>query len=237
MKKTTLIMIFSGIVLTMISCDGKKQNPLLTDFNTPFNVPPFDKIEVAHFEPAFADAMNQQKAAIKPIITCKDEPTFENTILAYEYSGGLLRTVSSVFYPLTTANTGPEMQEASHRLAPLLSGHSDDNNLNPELFKRIKAVYDKKDELNLNPEQQMLLTKIYKGFVRGGANLPEEKQKRFREINESLSTLSLKFGDNVLAETNNFKLVSEEEKDVAGLLEGGIAGAAEEAKSQGMEGK
>lgn len=237
MKKIPMIMILSGIILAMVSCEQKQKNPLLEEFNTPFNVPPFDKIEVAHFEPAFVEAIKQQKAEIDAILSIKDEPTFENTVEAFEYSGGLLRKVSSVFYPLTTANTGPEMQEASQRIAPLLSGHSDDINLNPELFKRIKAVYDKKDELDLNPEQQMLLEKIYKGFVRGGANLPEEKQQRFREINEALSKLSLKFGDNVLAETNSFALIIDNEKDLVGLPDGVIAGAAEEAKSRNMEGK
>lgn len=237
MKKIPTIMVLTGIVLAMVSCGGKQKNPLLGDFNTPFNVPPFDKIEVTHFEPAFVEAIKQQKAEIESILSCKDEPTFENTVEAFEYSGGLLRKVSSVFYPLTTANTGPAMQEASQRIAPMLSGHSDDINLNPELFKRIKAVYDKKDELKLNPEQQMLLEKIYKGFVRGGANLPEEKQQRFREINEALSKLSLKFGDNVLAETNAFALIIDNEADLAGLPAGVIAGAADEAKNREMDGK
>ncbi|HPE19431.1 MAG TPA: M3 family metallopeptidase [Tenuifilaceae bacterium] len=237
MRKIFLIMVSTGIFLSMFSCKNESQNPLIAEFNTPFNVPPFDKIKVEHFEPAFAEAVKQQKAEVDAIVNSTEEPTFENTILAFEYSGGLLRKVSSVFYPLTTAKTGPELQAVSQRVAPMLSGHKDDINLNPNLFKRIKAVYDKKDELSLNPEQQMLLEKIYKGFVRGGANLPEEKQQRFREINEALSKLSLKFGDHVLAETNAFQLVIDNKEDLAGLPDGVIAGAAEEAKSRGMEGK
>ncbi len=237
MRKIFLLMVSTGIFMAMVSCNNEQQNPLLSDFNTPFNVPPFDKIKVEHFEPAFAEAMKQQKTEIEAILNNTEEPTFENTILAFEYSGSLLRKVSSVFDPLTLANTSPEMQEVSQRIAPLLSGHKDDINLNPELFKKIKVVYEKKDELSLNAEQQMLLEKIYKSFVRGGANLPEDKQQRFREINESLSKLSLKFGDHVLAEANEFQLVIESEADLAGLPEGVIAGAAEEAKNRGLEGK
>ena len=218
-----------------IAC--KEKNPLLTDFDTPFGVPPFEKIKVEHFEPAFIEAMNQQKAAIDKIVNNPEEPTFENTILALEYSGTLLSKVSGVFYPLSSANTGPEMQAVAQKLAPMFSGHNDDINLNPELFNRIKAVYEMKDEIDLNPEQLMLLTKIYDGFVRGGANLEPEKQARFREINEQLSKLTVQFGDNVLAETNSYQMVVDNEDDLAGLPEWLITSAAEVAKKAGLEGK
>lgn len=221
----------------MVSCQKKETNPLLMEFNTPFNAPPFDKIKAEHFEPAFIEAMKQQKMEIETILKNTDEPTFENTILELEYSGGLLRTVANVFYPLTSAVTNAEMQAVSQNIAPLLSAHNDDINLNPELFAKVKAVYEKKDALGLNPEQQMLLTKIYDGFVRGGANLAADKQQRFREINESLSKLELKFSDNVLAETNSYKLVIENKDDLAGLPEGVIAAAAEAATAAGMTGK
>lgn len=235
MKKIIMLTFSAGLLLGVISC--KEKNPLLTDFNTPFGVPPFDKIKVEHFEPAFIEAMKQQKAAIDQIVNSKEEPTFENTILALEYSGALLSKVSGVFYPLSSANTGPAMQEVTQKLAPMFSRHNDDINLNPELFKRIKAVYVKKDELDLNPEQLMLLTKIYDGFVRGGANLDPEKQARFREINEELSKLSVQFGDNVLAETNSYQMVIENEDDLAGLPEWLKTSAAEVANRTGHEGK
>lgn len=235
MKRLIMITVTAGMLFTVISC--KEKNPLLTDFNTPFNVPPFEKIKVEHYEPAFIEAMSQQMKAVEAIVNNPEEPTFDNTIVALEYSGSLLSKVLNVFYPLTTANTGPEMQAVAQKVAPMFSRHADDINLNPELFKRIKAVYDKRIEIELNPEQLMLLTKIYDGFVRGGANLPAEKQARFREINEALSTLELRFGDNVLAETNSYQMVLENENDLAGLPEWLIASAAEVAKNAGLEGK
>jgi peptidyl-dipeptidase Dcp len=235
MKKVLMLTLSAGLLFGVFSC--KEKNPLLTDYNTPFNVPPFDKIMVEHFEPAFVEAMNQQKIEIEAIISNPDEPTFENTIIALEYSGELLTNVADVFYPLTSANTNPQMQEVAQKLAPMFSRHSDDINLNPDLFKKIKTVYDKREELDLNPEQQMLLNKIYDGFVRGGANLEQEKQARFREINEALSQLTVKFGDNVLAETNNYQMVIDNEEDLVGLPQDLIASAAEYAKSVGQEGK
>ncbi len=230
-----MVALSAGMLFAVISC--KEKNPLLTDFNTPFNAPPFEKIKIEHYEPAFIEAMSQQMKAVEAIVNNPEEPTFDNTIVALEYSASLLTKVLNVFYPLTTANTGPEMQAVAQKLAPMLSRHSDDINLNPELFKRIKAVYEKREEIELNPEQLMLLTKIYDGFVRGGANLPADKQARFREINEALSTLELRFGDNVLAETNSYQMVLENEADLAGLPDWLIASAAEVAKNAGMEGK
>ncbi|MDY0196934.1 MAG: M3 family metallopeptidase [Tenuifilaceae bacterium] len=235
MKKLLMVTLSAGLLLGVFSC--KEKNPLLTDYNTPFNVPPFEKIKVEHYEPAFMEAMKQQKQTIDKIVNSADEPTFENTIEALEYSGSLLSEVIGAFYPLTSANTNPEIQELAQKFAPMLSSHSDDISLNPELFKRVKAVYEIKDELDLNPEQQMLLKKVYNGFVKGGANLPEDKQARFREINEALSLLAVKFGDNVLAEINNFQMVIDNEADLAGLHESDRQAAAEVAKEAGLEGK
>jgi peptidyl-dipeptidase Dcp len=235
MKRLLMLTVSAGLLFGLFSC--KEKNPLLTDYNTPFNVPPFDKIKVEHFEPAFDEGMRQQMEEINAIINNSEAPTFENTILALEYSGKLLTRVSGTYYPLSSASTGPEMQAVAQNIAPKLSGHRDNINLNPELFKRIKAVYETKDELELNPEQTKLLEKIYDDFVRGGANLPEEKQGRFREINERLSKLTLNFGDNVLAETNNYQLVVENEADLAGLPQWLIDAAADVATKAGMEGK
>ncbi|MDD2197800.1 MAG: M3 family metallopeptidase [Bacteroidales bacterium] len=235
MKKLLMLTLSAGVLLGVFSC--KEKNPLLTDYNTPFNVPPFDKIKVEHYEPAFIEAMKQQKQAIDKIVNSTEEPTFENTIEALEYSGGLLSEVASVFYPLTSANTNPQMQELAQKFASMLSSHGDDISLDPELFKRVKAVYDSKEELELNPEQQMLLRKVYNGFVKGGANLPEDKQARFREINEALAMLTVKFGNNVLAETNSYQMVVEDEADLAGLPESVKQAAAEVAKDAGLEDK
>jgi peptidyl-dipeptidase Dcp len=237
MKLKPILMLSAGLLFTLFSCQKKEANPLLVEFNTPFNVPPFDQIKPEHFEPAFIEAMKQQKLEIEAILSNNEEPTFENTILELEYSGSLLRKVSSIFYPLNSALISPQMQAISQVVAPLISGHNDDINLNPSLFEKVKAVYNKKDEMNLNGEQQMLLDKIYKGFVRGGANLPAEKQARFRQINEALSKLELQFGDNVLAETNNFEMVVDSKADLAGLPEGVIAAAAEKAEKVGKAGK
>lgn len=230
-----MLTLSAGLLFGIFSC--KEKNPLLEEFNTPFGVPPFDQIKVEHFEPAFVEAMDQQAKAIDAIVKNTDEPTFENTVEALEYSGETLSKVLSVFYPLTSANTNPEIQALAQKLAPMLSRHSDDINLNPELFKKIKAVYDNRESLELNPEQAKLLEKTYKGFVRGGANLPADKQARFREINEQLSQLTVKFGDHVLAETNNYQMVVDKEEDLAGLPEWVKAAAAEVAKNAGMEGK
>ena len=235
MKRLIMLTLSAGLLFGIFSC--KEKNPLLEEFNTPFGVPPFDQIKVEHFEPAFVEAMDQQAKAIDAIVKNTDEPTFENTVEALEYSGETLSKVLSVFYPLTSANTNPEIQALAQKLAPMLSRHSDDINLNPELFKKIKAVYDNRESLELNPEQAKLLEKTYKGFVRGGANLPADKQARFREINGQLSQLTVKFGDHVLAETNNYQMVVDKEEDLVGLPEWVKAAAAEVAKNAGMEGK
>jgi len=181
--------------------------------------------------------MKEHKQEIDVIINNPEEPTFENTIAALEYGGMRLSEVVKIFFALSSANTSPELQALAQRIAPMLSSHSDDIYLNPNLFKRVKAIYEVKETLDLSLEQKRVLDKIYDGFVRGGANLPEEKQARFREINEKLSTLTLKFGDNVLAETNSFKLVIDNPDDLAGLPEPLIAATAEKAKSEGLEGK
>ncbi len=235
MKKMLMFTISAVLVLFFFSC--KQNNPLLSDYDTPFNVPPFDEIKVEHYEPAFDEGMRQQMEKINQIVNNSEEPTFENTILALEYSGELLDKVARTYYPLSSANTSAEMQAVAQVIAPKLSRHNDNINLNAELFKKIKTVYNVKDELDLNAEQKKLLDKIYEGFVRGGANLPEEKQARFREINEELSKLTLQFGDNVLAETNNYKMVIDNEEDLAGLPEWLINSAAEAAKNAGEEGK
>lgn len=240
MKK---ILLSAGLVAFLTACGGGGQpasqtgNPFFTEYTTPHGVPPFDQIKVEHYKPAFLQGMDEQKKEIEAILNQKEEPTFENTIVALDQSGKLLRKVSSVFYGLNSANTNDEMQALSKELSPLLSKHSDDISLNPELFKRVKAVYDNRASLGLDAEQAKLLEETYKDFERGGANLPEEKQARLRELNNEISMLQLTFGQNMLKETNAFKLVVEKEEDLAGLPADLIATAAETAKAQGLEGK
>lgn len=226
----TIIFIFCGIIFS-------QENPLLKPYETPFNVPPFDRIKVEHFLPAFKEAIQQQENEINKIINNAAIPTFSNTIEALENSDILLSEIAGVFYNMLSANTSKELQEIAQEIAPLLSQHNDNILLNKQLFERIKYVYDRRNELKLSPEKMTLLEETYKRFIRGGAGLDEEKQKRLREINERLSVLSLKFGNNLLAETNNFKLIIENEEDLAGLPENIISTAYETAQKNGFEGK
>lgn len=230
-----------AIVLSLatLGCNSPKgeTNPLLTDFDTPHQVPPFDKIKAEHFKPAYEAAIKQQQEKIAAIVASKEEPNFANTIEALEYSGLLLSKVESVFNNLTEANTSDSLQQIAEEVSPLVSANSDNINLNAGLFQKVKAIYDKKDNLGLNAEQAMLLHNTYQGFVRGGALLEAEKQTRFREINAELALLTLKFGDNLLSETNAFKLIIEKQEDLVGLPQSIVDGGAETAKENSMEGK
>ncbi len=224
------------IGLTIMSCSKQETNPFLTEWNTPFGTPPFDKIMEEHYLPAVKEGIKQHNAEIEAIIANKDKADFKNTIEALDYAGATLTRVTRVFSGMSESMTNDNMQEISKELTPLLSKHNDDINLNPELFKRIKAVYDKKDDLNLTTEQSRLLDDYYKGFVRGGANLIDNDKAEFRKINEELSLLSLKFGENVLKETNKFELVLEA-NDLDGLPESVREMGASEAKDRDYEGK
>lgn len=205
----------------------KGSNPFMQEWKTPYGVPPFDKIKNEHYIPAFEAGMKQQVAEIKAIVSNKQTPNFDNTILALENSGQLLYRVSSVFFNLLECSNSPEMEKIATDIYPKLSQHGDDISLNPKLFARVKAVYDSRNSLNLNPEQLRLLQETYNGFVRGGANIPAEKQARFREINEQLSLLTLQFGNNVLKQTNNYKLVVDNVAKLDGMPQSQIAAALE----------
>lgn len=222
----------------MYSCATQtEQNPFLSEFQTPNGVPPFDRIELKHYEPAFEKGMAEQNALIQAIIDNQEEPTFENVIVALDESSPILNRVGGVFYNLTEAETNDNLAALEMKLSPLMSAHSDNISLNQALFKKVDAVYQKRESLGLNTEQMRLLDKTYKNFVRSGANLPADKQARLREINSKLSTLGISFGNNVLAENNTFKLYIDNKEDLAGLPEGTIGAAAEEAKADGQEGK
>lgn len=237
MKKTGLISLIVLLMVAACAPTKEEKNPFLSDYNTPFNVPPFDKIREAHYMPAFEEAMRQHKLEIENIVSNTEAPNFANTIEAYEYSGSLLRNVSLVFYNANSANTNDEIQAIATELAPKMSQHNDNIRLNPDLFARVKAVYEQKDQLDLNPEQKKLLDETYKGFIRSGAGLSADKQERLREINKELSSLTLKFGQNVLGETNKFKMEVDNEADLAGLPQSAIDGAAERAAADSLPGK
>lgn len=235
MKKTFFLVIIVGFLFLGSSKQG--ENPFFREFNTPFQVPPFGEIKEEHYLPAFKEGMKQQQQEIEAIVNNPEAPTFENTIEALENSGALLRKASNVFDILNGSMTNDRMQEIAKEVAPLRSKHEDDILLNEKLFQRVKAVYNQKDKLNLTTEQNMLLEKYYKDFVRGGANLDEEKKAKLREINQELSLLSVKFGENVLKENNRFELIIKNEEDLAGLPQSVITAAAEAAKERGHEGK
>ncbi|MGN7808522.1 M3 family metallopeptidase [Flavobacterium sp. 22076] len=205
-------------------------------FNTKHNTAPFSQIKIEDYVPAFNEGIALAKAEIDAIVNNPDAPTFENTIVAMDYSGDILDRLSSIFFNLNSAETNDEMQKIAQEVSPLLSEFGNDIRLNADLFARVKAVYDQKESLGLNPEQTTLLDKKYKSFSRNGANLPEDKKNQLREIDKELSKLSLQFGENVLAETNNFELHLTDEKDLSGLPEGTIEAARLLAKNQEKEG-
>jgi len=213
-----------------------QENPLLTEWDTPFGVPPFDRIQNEHYLPAFRAGMERQKEEIAAIIDNDAAPTFANTIEALERSGGALTRVANVFYALDSAHTNDAIKETARAVAPELSAHGDDISLNADLYARVKVVYDQRGSLDLGPEQQRLLEETHKQFVRSGVNLPPEKQARLREINGELAELSQEFGENLLEETNDFDLHITDEADLGDLPESLRAAAAEEAKRRGHDG-
>lgn len=233
MKKLLSLCLLSII---MMSCNQSK-NPFFEEYDTPYGAVPFDKIKVEHFMPAFQEGIKQQTAEIEAIVNNPEAPTFENTLEAMENSGQLLSKVSYVFSCLTGAETTDELTALSMEVSPLLSAHSDNISLNDKLFQRVKAVYEQKDQLNLNQEQARLLEITYKDFIRSGAALNEADKNRLREINMELSKLALQFSDNVLKETNQYMLVIDKQEDLAGLPQSVIDAAAITAKNKGQEGK
>lgn len=196
-------------------------------FNTKHDTAPFSQIQLADYKPAFEEAIRITKTEIKAITSCTEKPTFTNTIEALAYSGMQLDRISNIFFNLNSAETNAEMQEIAQEIAPMLSSLSNDILLDEALFERVKRIYEQQNELQLSTEQLTLLDKSYKSFVRNGALLTEEQKKRLREIDAELAQTSLKFGENVLEETNNYRLQITDKKDLEGLPEGAI----EEAKA------
>ena len=212
--KTSILTLACATLILASACKNNTQmeNPFFTEWNTPYNIPDFEKIKPEHYMPAFELGMKQQKEEIDDIVNNPDAPSFANTIEALEYSGALLNEVSAVFFNLSECINSDEMEQIAEEVSPLLSAHGDDIMLNDKLFARIKAVYEQRDQLGLDGEQLRLLDETYKNFVRNGANVPADKQARFREINSQLASLTLRFGNNVLKATNAVSLALSEEQ-------------------------
>ena len=230
MKKAMTIIILSSILVAGCHKKGTEiaeTNPFFQEWNTPYGVPPFDKIKIEHYLPAFEEGMKQHKAEVDSIANNPEAPTFANTIEALEYSGELLDKVSNVFFNIVECCNSEEMEKLTEEILPKVTQHSDDISLNAKLFARIKTVYDQKDSLNLTDEQMRLLDITYKNFVRNGANIPEEQQPRFREINEKLSLLTMKFGNNVRKATNDYKLVVDDVAKLEGMPQSQLDAALE----------
>ncbi len=239
------LLLAAGMAVVMSACQsGQKPsgetaegNPFFSEYTTPFGVPPFDKIKVEHYKPAFTKALEEHKQEIKSIVENSDAPTFENTILAFDNSGELLTKVMLAFSSESSINATDQLQALEQEIYPILSKHSDDIRLNADLFAKIKAVYDQRDSLGLDKEQAKLLEKTYKSFARQGANLPKEAQEKLRVLNERISTLELTFNQNLLKETNAFHMVVDKKEDLAGLSESLIAAAAAQAEADSLPGK
>lgn len=243
MKKTCLTIVLSAATTFGTAAEENKtktdmnENPFFTEYATRFAVPPFDEIRIEHYKPAFLTGMEEHQREIDAIVNNTAAPDFENTIVALDRCGKLLRNVSAVFFGLNSANTSDEMQALNRELSPLTSRHYDDIMLNRKLFDKVKHTYERRKDANLNREQERLLEETYRDFVRSGAGLDAEKQNRLRELNSQISLLQLTFGQNMLKETNGFRLVIDTEEDLSGLPQNLINVAADEAKSAGMDGK
>ena len=236
------LMIAATMSCLFCACSQKENltsNPFLTEFQTPYATPDFDRIQFEHYEPAFLKGIEQQNEEIQSIVQNTEAPTFENTVVALDNSGEILSRVSGVFFALTEADTNDSLIALQGRIAPMLSEHQDNIYLNADLYQRIATLHQQEEDgtLSLNTEQHYLLDKYYKRFVRSGASLDADKQQRLREINKQLSTLTIDFGNHVLADNNAYQLVIDKEEDLAGLPEAVISGAAHEAEARGLADK
>lgn len=234
MAMTTTLLV--GQISPQEAAKIKAENPLVKEWNTPFQTPPFDLIKTEHYKPAILLAIEEAKQEVNAIIVNRATPDFENTIAALERAGGLLNKVLGVFFCIDGCMTSPELQKISEEITPALTAYSNDVNMNPELFAKVKQVYDKRDDLALTLEQRTLLENTYKGFIRSGALLEGAAKEEYRKISEELSLLSIKYQKNVLADQNAFTLNVKSKKDLKGLPEFALTAAKEEAKARGQKG-
>lgn len=238
MKKVFYLLIAMATIMT--ACKKKQtdqHNPFFEEWGGEFGLPPFAKITDADYRPAIIEGIKQHEAEIKAIIDNQEEPTFANTIEAYDHSGQLLDKVMNVIFNLNSSDSNDSLKAIVEFALPMLSEHKDNTFMNPDFFKRVETVYKNQEKENLTTEQKMVLDKIYKQFTRNGIALPADKQERLRQVNKELGLLQQKFGNNLLAETNAFSLVIDNKEDLAGLPESAIEAAADEAKATGKEGK
>lgn len=229
-----------AVALAAVSCNTQTKeqgNPFYAEWKTPFGVPPFDQIRNEHYLPAIDSGIALARLQIAEITANAEAPTFANTVAQYDRAGELMSKVAYVFYSQTSANTNDTLEALQMEIAPKMSAFSDEVLLNAELFSRIRTVWENRSAEELNDEELFLLENMYKSFVRNGALLGPEDQEILKKLNQELSLLTVKFSQNVLEETNSFRLVIDDEADLKGLPESVIAGAADEAKSAGMEGK
>ena len=229
-------LLIAGTALALICSCNSMENPLLKESSAPFGAPEFDKIKNEHYLPAFEAGIAEAKAEIDAIVANQEEPTFENTIEAMEISGQTLNNVAGIFYNLMEADTNDEMQQIAEQISPMLTEYSMYVSLNADLFKRVKTVYEKRNELGLDPDQMKLLEDNYKGFVRGGANLSDEDKELYSKWSEELSLITLQFSKNVLAATNAYVLNITDSTQLGGLPEFVKTMAAETAAEKGLEG-
>jgi peptidyl-dipeptidase Dcp len=227
-------------LIAVVSCSTEKKekgNPFFAEWKTPFGVPPFGQIKNEHYLPAVDSGIAVARTEVQAIASNAEAPTFANTIAAYDRAGQLLNKVSYVFSAQTSANTNDTLEALQVEIAPKVSAFSDEVLLNADLFNRIKAVYDNRANEQLTDEEAFMLENLYKSFVRNGALLSPADQETLKKLNQEISVLVVKFNQNVLAETNNFRLVIDNEADLSGLPEGVIANAAGLAKDDGLDGK
>lgn len=235
MRKIFYVMSF---LLAFVACKSGNEvsNPLLSEFNTPFNTPPFNKIKYEHYMPAIDSSISEAKKEVESIINNPEKPTFENTIVALDRSGKRLNVVTNILFNLNSAETDTTIQRIVREASPKLTDYSNDINLNPDLFARVKRVWEMHDSLTLTPEQKTLLEKTYKDFERNGANLSEADKEKYREISKELADLSLQYEEHLLAETNAYTLNITKEEDLKGFPESLRDAAAQSAKEKGVDG-
>ncbi len=216
---------------------GTETNPFFAPYNTPFEIPPFDKFTPAHYMEAYEEGLKQARHDLDLIVNNPEAPTFENTILAMDKMGALLERVSRVFNSVTQTDMTPELSEINDRITPLVSAYHDEISMDPKLFARIKAIYDNLDNLNLDPDQRKLVESTYKSFARNGALLSPNDKETLKKLNNTLSELYLKFNKNLLSATNEFELIVDDEKELSGIPESTKKAALEAGKKRGHEGK
>lgn len=240
MNRNCFLLLLTASAISLVSFENHRiatDNPFFASYDTPFGVPPFDRIKNDHFKPAFEKAIQQHAAEVDSIANLAEPPTFDNTIVALENAGKLLTRVSYVFSNLNSSTTNPTLQALDKEIAPILAAHRDNITLNAQLFERVKAVWNTREDLELSSEAAMLLERTYRNFVRNGANLTDKDKATLRNINAQLAELTTQFGQNVLAAVNAYELVVDKEEDLSGLPENLKAAAAETAEAKGHDGK